>query len=83
MQIQVLGLGHVKSELTVEIIRQVLSEESIDINVERINGCKNVALYGVYLTPSVIMNGVVKCAGRIPKKDEVRGWIIKTAEKNA
>jgi hypothetical protein len=83
MLIQVLGLGHVKSDLTIEAIRQVLLEESIEMKVEKVTGCKNIASYGVHLTPSVIINGYVKCTGRMPTKEEVRGWITNTIEKIA
>jgi small redox-active disulfide protein 2 len=83
MQIQVLGLGHVKSDLTFEAIRQVLTEKSIDIKVEKVTGCKNIVFYGVHLTPSVIINGEVKCTGRIPTKEEVKGWITNTIKKSA
>jgi small redox-active disulfide protein 2 len=83
MLIQVLGLGHVKSDLTIETIRQVLLEEGIDIKVEKVTGCKNIASYGVHLTPSVMINGDVKCTGHMPTKEEVRGWITNTIKKSA
>jgi len=75
MEIKVLGLGHVKDNLTTETISQVLTEENIGTHVEKITGCKNIAVFGIYLTPSVIIDGEIKCTGRIPTKEEVRGWI--------
>ena len=75
MEIKVLGLGHVKSNLTEETIRKVLLEESIHAQVEKVTGYKKIASYGIFLTPSVLIDGEVKCVGRIPNTEEIRAWI--------
>ena len=75
MEIKVLGLGHVKSSITEETIRQILLEESLHASVEKVTGCKKIASYGIFLTPSVVIDGEVKCVGRIPSTDEIRAWI--------
>ena len=74
MDIKVLGRGCAKCNLTEEIIRQVLREERIDAQVEKVTGFKKIAAYGVFLTPSVLIDGEVKCIGRIPTKEEVKSW---------
>jgi small redox-active disulfide protein 2 len=75
MDIKVLGRGCAKCHLTEEIIRQVILEEHIDAQVEKITGLKKIAAYGVFLTPSVLIDGEVKCVGRIPTKKEVKSWL--------
>jgi small redox-active disulfide protein 2 len=77
MNIRVLGRGCTKCNLTEEIIRQVLLEERIDVQIEKVTGAKQIALYGVFLTPAVLIDGEVKCVGRIPKKEEIKAWISK------
>jgi small redox-active disulfide protein 2 len=74
MDIKVLGRGCAKCNLTEEIIRQVIIEERIDAHVEKVTGFKKIAAYGVFLTPSVLIDGEVKCVGRIPTKEEVKSW---------
>ena len=74
MDIKVLGRGCAKCNLTKEIIRQVLLEEHIDAQVEKVTGYKKIAAYGIFLTPSVLIDGEVKCVGRIPTKKEVKSW---------
>jgi len=59
------------------LIRQVLLEERIDAQVEKVTGYKKIASYGIFLTPSVLIDGKVKCVGRIPRKEEVKAWITK------
>jgi hypothetical protein len=75
MEIKVLGLGHVKSILTEETIRKVLLDERINAKIEIVTGSKKIASYGIFLTPSVLINGEVKCVGRIPTNEEVKCWI--------
>ena len=75
MEIKVLGLGHVKSCITEEAIRQILLEESLHASVEKVTGSKKIASYGIYLTPSLMIDGKVKCVGRIPSPEEIRAWI--------
>ncbi|MEJ2285444.1 MAG: thioredoxin family protein [Desulfobacterales bacterium] len=57
MEIKVLGLGHIKSILSEEIIRKILVEEGINAQIETVTGCKEIASYGIFLTPSVLING--------------------------
>ncbi|EKD39766.1 MAG: hypothetical protein ACD_75C00301G0001 [uncultured bacterium] len=30
---------------------------------------------GIFSTPAVVIDGQVKCIGRVPKQSEVEGWI--------
>jgi hypothetical protein len=34
-----------------------------------------IAGYGVFGTPAVVVDGEVKCVGKIPKKADVLSWI--------
>jgi small redox-active disulfide protein 2 len=77
MEIKVLGRGCAKCGLTEELVRQVLREERIDAHVEKVTGCKENAECGVFLTPSVMIDGEVKCVGRIPRKEEIIAWVTK------
>jgi small redox-active disulfide protein 2 len=77
MEIKVLGRGCAKCGLTEELIRQVLFEERVDAQVEKVTGYKQIAEYGLFLTPSVMIDGEVKCVGRIPRKEEIKAWVTK------
>ena len=83
MDIEILGLGHVKSDLTEESIRQVLHEEGVYAQVENVTGWENIAGYGIFLTPSVLVDGEVKCVGRIPTRSEIRAWIAQAANQDS
>jgi hypothetical protein len=34
-----------------------------------------IAGYGVFGTPAVVIDGEVKCVGKIPSKEEVKAWL--------
>jgi small redox-active disulfide protein 2 len=77
MEIKVLGRGCAKCGLTEELVRQVIREERVDAHVEKVTGYKEIAEYGVFLTPCVMIDGEVKCVGRIPGREEIKAWITK------
>ncbi len=77
MDIKILGPGCPKCKQTEEIVRQVVSEEGVAADIEKVTDIMKIAGYGVFGTPAVIVDGEVKCVGKIPKKEEIKAWIKK------
>ncbi|MFC1488389.1 thioredoxin family protein [Thermodesulfobacteriota bacterium] len=77
MEIKVLGPGCPKCHQAEKIVKEVLAEEGVDANVEKVTDVMEIAGYGVFGTPAVIIDGEVKVVGKIPKKEEVKTWIEK------
>ncbi|MBF0228632.1 MAG: TM0996/MTH895 family glutaredoxin-like protein [Desulfamplus sp.] len=75
MEIKVLGPGCAKCKKTEELVMQVVSEAKIAASVEKVSDLMQIAGYGVFGTPAVIVNGEVKCVGKIPTKQEILNWI--------
>lgn len=75
MEIKVLGPGCAKCNKTEKLVQEVIKENSIDAVVEKITDMMKIASYGVFGTPSVIVDNEVKCSGKIPKKDEIKKWL--------
>jgi len=42
--------------------------------VRKVENPVDIARY-VMLTPGVVVNGKVKCAGRVPEVEEIVGWL--------
>jgi small redox-active disulfide protein 2 len=59
------------------MVKEAVAEAGIDANVEHITDIRRIAEYGVFSTPSVVVDGRVKSVGRIPKKEEVMMWLGK------
>ena len=77
MEIKILGPGCPKCKQTEEIVRQVIADEEIAADVEKVTDIMKIAGYGVFGTPAVIVDGEVKSVGKIPKKEDIKTWIKK------
>ena len=77
MDIKVLGPGCPKCKQTETIVNEAVAESGIAANVEKVTGIMEIAGYGVFGTPAVVIDGDVKCVGKIPKKEDVINWIKK------
>ncbi len=44
-------------------------------DVEKVTNVMEIAGYGVFGTPAVVVDGEVKSVGKIPNKQDVLGWI--------
>jgi len=75
MRIKVLGPGCPKCQQTEKIVKEAIAEAGVAATVEKITDTMEIAGYGVFGTPSVVVDGEVKSVGKIPKKEEILGWI--------
>ena len=79
MEIKVLGPGCPKCGEVEKRVKNVLVELSIAADVEKITDIKTMMSYGILGTPGLVINGKVKCAGRIPRLEEIKAWIQEAA----
>jgi small redox-active disulfide protein 2 len=77
MEIKVLGPGCPKCQQTEKKVRETVSESGVDAKVDKVTDTMQIASYGVFGTPAVVVDGEVKSVGKIPTKDEIKGWIEK------
>jgi protein-disulfide isomerase len=55
----------------------VVIETGADANVEKVSDLMEIAGYGVFGTPAVVVDGEVKSVGKIPTMEEIKTWIGK------
>ncbi len=77
MEIKVFGPGCAKCHKTEEIVREAVAESGIDAIIIKVTDVVEIAKQGVFGTPAVVIDGDVKCVGKVPKKEEVKNWIGK------
>ncbi|MDD9301312.1 MAG: TM0996/MTH895 family glutaredoxin-like protein [Desulfobacter sp.] len=77
MEIKVLGPGCAKCTKTEKLVREAVEETGVDASVEKVSDMMQIASYGVFGTPSVIVDGKVKCSGKVPKKADILSWLEK------
>jgi protein-disulfide isomerase len=47
----------------------------MDAEVVKVQDIKTITNYGVLITPALVVDGVVKVAGKVPKVEEIKEWI--------
>ena len=77
MEIKVLGPGCAKCQQTEKIVRDAVQESGVDVDIEKVTDIMEIAKYGVFGTPAVVVDGEVKSVGKIPDKNEIKSWIGK------
>ncbi len=77
MDIKILGPGCVNCQKVEKLVREVVAETGADADIEKVSDIMKIAKYGVFGTPAVVVDGVVKSVGKIPKKEEILAWLGK------
>ena len=75
MEIKVLGSGCSKCQSTEKNVKEALAESGLDAQVDKVTDVMEIAKYGVFMTPAVIIDGKVKSSGKIPDTEEIKKWI--------
>jgi len=77
MDIKVLGPGCPKCVQTEKVVKEALAEAGVSATVEKVKDPLKIAEYGVFGTPSVVVDGEVKSVGKIPSKEDIKKWVTK------
>jgi small redox-active disulfide protein 2 len=75
MEIKILGPGCLKCDQTEKIVREAVTEAGVVADIEKVKGAMEIAKYGVFGTPAVVVEGEVKSVGKVPTKEEIQTWI--------
>ena len=74
-KIEILGMGWSKCNQLAERAKEAVKELGIDAEVVKVQDIKIITNYGVLITPALVVDGVVRVAGKVPKLEEIKGWI--------
>jgi small redox-active disulfide protein 2 len=75
MEIKVCGPGCASCEKAQKTVEAAVAAKGVKAIVTKVTDFKEIAKLGIFSTPAVVIDGKVKCVGRVPKQDEVEGWI--------
>ena len=75
IKIEVLGMGCCSCSKLHDTVKEVVLELGIEAEIVKVDDMKAVLEKGVMTTPALVVNGVVKVAGRNPSKDEIRRYL--------
>jgi small redox-active disulfide protein 2 len=76
MNIQVLGTGCKKCKTLYEAAAKAVQELAIDVKVEKVEDIQKIMAYEILMTPGLVIDGVVKAAGRVPDVEEIKKMIV-------
>lgn len=76
-KIEILGMGCPKCSQLEERAKEAVKVLGIEAEVIKVKDVKTISSYGVMITPALVVDGVVKVAGKVPKVEEIQEWIKK------
>jgi len=77
MEIKVLGPGCAKCGEAEKVMRAAVAESGVSATIEKIGDFQQIAKFGVFSTPAVVIDGTVKCVGKVPSKAEALAWLAR------
>jgi len=75
MEIKVLGTGCPNCVRLERIAREAAQEAGIQAEFVKVTDIREIMKYPILGTPGLVINGVVKSSGRIPRKEEIIAWL--------
>jgi len=71
-KIQILGPGCPKCKKLAEIAETAARELGIDYEMEKVTDINSIMVFGVMITPALVVDGHVKVSGKVPKVEEIK-----------
>lgn len=75
LEIKVLGPGCANCIKLENLVKEVILENTIEANVEKISDSSKFMDFGVMITPGLVVNGKVLSSGKIPTKSTLEHWL--------
>lgn len=75
MEIKICGPGCANCTKAENIVKEAVREAGTDAKILKITDFAEMAKLGVLSTPAVVIDGKIKCVGKVPAKNEVLEWI--------
>ncbi len=74
-KIQILGTGCAKCTKLTEAAEQAAKALCIPYELEKVTDLQRIMSFGVMMTPTLVVNGVVKVSGKVPSPEELKSLL--------
>lgn len=74
-KIEILGMGCAKCNELEARAKKAVEELKIEAEIKKVSDTKVISSYGVFITPAIVIDGIVKAVGRVASVDEIKGWL--------
>ena len=75
MEIKILGTGCPNCISLEKRVRLLVKRENIQATIVMVKDIMEIMKYGVMSTPALVVNEKVVAKGRVPKDNEILGWL--------
>ncbi len=75
MKIEVLGMGCANCNRLYQNVVEAVRLSGKEIEVTKVEDLSVIMKYGVLSVPALVIEGLVKAAGKVPKVEEIKEWI--------
>lgn len=75
MNIKILGTGCAKCTALEKKVRELVNNNNIEAEVEKVTDLQEIMKYGIMMTPGLVINEKVLSYGSIPKDSQILDWI--------
>lgn len=76
MTIKILGAGCANCKTLERRVSEIVTKHQINAQVEKITDLQEIMTYGIMRTPGLVIEGVVKSVGVIPKDEQILDWLL-------
>lgn len=75
MKIEILGMGCPKCKILYNNAQKAVEEKGVQVEVVKVEDIDKITEYGVMMTPALVLDGIVKSAGKVLSTEEIKKWI--------
>ena len=75
MKVQILGAGCAKCKTLEQKVRQLNDTHKLNLEIEKVTDLQAIIKYRIMMTPGLVIDGVLKSVGSIPKDSQLLEWM--------
>lgn len=76
-QVKILGTGCAKCNQLADAVKAVIAAENIEASIEKVEDIRKIMAYNVLSTPALVVDGEVRCKGRVPESAELKDLLTR------
>ncbi len=75
MKVEVLGPGCARCGELHERAKEAISLSQVAAELRKVEALDEIAAHGVLFPPALVIDGDVKCSGKVPTVEQIIGWL--------